>query len=238
METNDRQELTQWVSDRLAVLQPPDDWETDAGAALRRFYRDRQTSVKRGRIWFAAALATAAFCAFALSFPPARVFAQRCVDACLAETGLSSKVARHDSTHVPFSPDFALPDASGQTIRLSDLRGQVVLVNFWATWCNPCAVEMPWLNDLAGRYRRSGLTVVGIAMDDDGWTSVRPFMTRTPLQYPIVLGNENLAQNFGGIDSLPTTFLFDRNGGVAIVYLGMIDRTTLESRVRSLLAQP
>lgn len=113
------------------------------------------------------------------------------------------------------APDFVLTDLQGHAVKLSDLRGKAVVLNFWATWCPPCKEEIPWFVDLQKRYGAQGLQVIGISMDDDGdQKNVVRFVSENSVNYPILLGKEKVAEQYGGIDYLPTTFYIDRNGVV------------------------
>ena len=113
------------------------------------------------------------------------------------------------------APDFTLTDLQGRTLKLSDLRGKAVVLNFWATWCPPCKQEIPWFVDLQNRYGAAGLQVVGVSMDDEGdQKDVAKFARENSINYPILLGKEKVAAQYGGIDYLPTTFYIDRNGVV------------------------
>jgi thiol-disulfide isomerase/thioredoxin len=100
-------------------------------------------------------------------------------------------------------------------------KGRVVLVNFWATWCDPCRVEIPWLIDLQAKYASRGFTVVGVAMDEEGKSVVAPFIDKErfdvsgkklPIDYPILLGDDDAGEKFGGILGYPTSFLISRDG--------------------------
>lgn len=113
------------------------------------------------------------------------------------------------------APDFTLTDLQGRSLRLSDLRGKAVILNFWATWCPPCKQEIPWFVDLQKRYGPEGLQVVGVNMDDEGdQKNVAKFAAENSINYPVLLGKENVAAAYGGIDYLPTTFYIDRGGVV------------------------
>jgi thiol-disulfide isomerase/thioredoxin len=156
MESNKESAIRHWVDDRLATLTAPVDWEPDTGAGIVRFRRGREARSRTTRmcLWIGAAAAT--IVPVLLAFPGPRVFAQRCVDACLAETAIApSFLHRHATaaqTGRQSAPDFTLPDASGITVRLSSLRGQVVLLNFWATWCAPCQVEILFSPDMPANH--------------------------------------------------------------------------------------
>jgi peroxiredoxin len=133
------------------------------------------------------------------------------------------------------APAFTLQDAKGTNVSLADFKGKVVLLNFWATWCGPCKVEIPWFEEFQTKYANQGFAVVGVSMDDDGWKSVKPFMEARNINYPIVLGNEAVSQAYGGIDSLPTTLLIDREGRIAAQHHGLAGKSTYEDEILKLL---
>jgi peroxiredoxin len=119
------------------------------------------------------------------------------------------------------APDFALKDAGGRTVRLSDYRGKVVLLDFWATWCGGCRTEVPWFTEFQRDYGSRGFTVVGVSMDnDDGWSVVKPFVAQRQINYPILLGNDGTAQLYGGLNALPVALLVDRDGRIAATHVG------------------
>ena len=131
--------------------------------------------------------------------------------------------------------DFALEDANGQILKLSDLRGKVVLLNFWATWCTPCKIEIPWFVEMEREFKDQGFAIVGVSMDEDGWTAVKPFMADMKVNYRVVLGTEEMAELYGGVQALPTSFVLDRNGKVASVHMGIVSRNVFEEEIRALL---
>ena len=133
------------------------------------------------------------------------------------------------------APDFALKDADGRTVRLSDYRGKVVMLNFWATWCGPCKIEIPWFMDFQRRNKDRGFNIIGVSMDDDGWDAVKPFVNQLGVNYRIVLGNDQVAQAYGGVDALPTTFLIDREGNIATVQVGLAAKSDFEDGIEQLL---
>src|SRR5450631_1930777 len=115
------------------------------------------------------------------------------------------------------APEFALKDANGTTVKLSDYKGKVVVLDFWATWCGPCKVEIPWFMEFERKNKDRGFAVLGVATDDDGWAAVKPFMQEHSMNYRVVLGDDKTADQFGGVDALPTTFLIDRDGRIAAI---------------------
>ena len=133
------------------------------------------------------------------------------------------------------APDFALKDASGRELKLSDYRGKVVLLNFWATWCGPCRIEIPWFKDFQQTYKDKGFTVIGVAVDDEGWEVVKPYIAQKQFNYPVVLGTESMEQHYGGIDSLPTTFIIDKEGRIASTHIGLVSKQDYEVDIQELL---
>jgi peroxiredoxin len=132
------------------------------------------------------------------------------------------------------APDFSLNDSDGRAVQLSDYRGKVVLLNFWATWCAPCRMEVPWLIDFERQHKEQGFAVLGISMDEEGWDAVKPFMTHTGMNYRVLMGNDMVAQLYGGVDSLPTTFMIDREGRIASVHVGLTSKTSYENDLQEL----
>jgi cytochrome c biogenesis protein CcmG/thiol:disulfide interchange protein DsbE len=136
------------------------------------------------------------------------------------------------------APDFALKDADGKVVKLSEYRGKVVLLDFWATWCGPCKIEIPWFMEMQRKNKDKGFEVLGIAMDDEGWEAVKPFAAQMGMNYRLVIGNDQTAQMYGGVDALPTTFLIDRGGKIAAVHVGLTSRKDIEDGVQQLLQSP
>lgn len=136
------------------------------------------------------------------------------------------------------APEFELKDADGKTVRLSDYKGKVVLLDFWATWCGPCKIEIPWFIQFERTYKDKGFAVIGVAMDEEGWTVVKPFISEMAINYRIVQGNDATAQLYGGVDALPTTFLIDRDGKVAATHVGLNAKDDFENGIKKLLAGP
>lgn len=136
------------------------------------------------------------------------------------------------------APNFALKDGDGKPVRLSDYKGKVVLLDFWATWCGPCRIEIPWFSDMERQKKDKGFAVLGVSMDDDGWKAIKPFAAEMKINYRILLGDDQVAKDYGGLDALPTTFLIDRNGKIADIHVGLTSRKDFESAVDELLRAP
>jgi peroxiredoxin len=132
------------------------------------------------------------------------------------------------------APAFSLKDASGGTVRLSDYKGSVVLLNFWATWCHGCKTEIPRFMDFQETYGAHGFTVIGASVDDTGWKAVKPFIQSQKMNYPIVIAPANLAKRYG-VGEMPLSILIDRNGRIADSHAGVVDRTAWESEIQRLL---
>jgi peroxiredoxin len=133
------------------------------------------------------------------------------------------------------APEFALKDSTGKMITLKQYRGKIVLLDFWATWCHGCKEEIPWFSDFERTYSSKGLAVVGVSLDDDGWKAVTPFLATANIPYRIVVGDDPMAKKYG-IETMPDTFLIDRQGRVAAAYTGMVDKGDVEANIRTLLS--
>ena len=141
-------------------------------------------------------------------------------------------------------PSVKFKSLQGQDISLESLKGKVVLVNFWATWCEPCEVEIPWMIEFQQKYSSRGFTVLGVAMDDQGKTVVEPFVDlhqfdvggrKVGMNYPIVLGNDDIAQKFGGLIGFPTSFLITRDGKIAKRIIGLVNHDEMDKEIQALL---
>jgi cytochrome c biogenesis protein CcmG/thiol:disulfide interchange protein DsbE len=132
------------------------------------------------------------------------------------------------------APGFVLRDSNGSPLKLSQYKGKVVLLNFWATTCGGCKVEIPWFMEFASRYKSSGLVVIGVSLDDDGWMSVKPFIQDKKINYPVTVDSDNLVKRYG-VESLPMTLLIDRDGKIAASHTGLVDKGACESEIRTLL---
>jgi peroxiredoxin len=133
------------------------------------------------------------------------------------------------------APPFVLKQADGKTVSLASHKGQVVLLNFWATWCAPCRVEMPWFEEFSRTYANRGLVVLGVSLDDGGWKTVQPAISKLKVSYPIVLGDGKITKSYGMGDLLPATFLIDRTGKIRTVKVGFGDKVEFEKTIEQLL---
>jgi cytochrome c biogenesis protein CcmG/thiol:disulfide interchange protein DsbE len=131
------------------------------------------------------------------------------------------------------APAFTLVDVKGTTVSLGDLKGQVVLLNFWATWCPPCKAEIPDFIDFQKKYAARGLRIVGIALDEK--EAVETYLSSSPLNYLVLLGDQSVAARYGNIESIPTTFLIDRDGVIRHVAVGLQQRAEWERSIEALL---
>jgi peroxiredoxin len=165
-----------------------------------------------------------------------------------AENHVDQSPAAARDTLIPkaarsIAPGFTLIDAHGERIDLSDFRGKVVLLDFWATWCGGCKLEIPWYMEFDKKLRGRGLAVIGVSMDEEGWKVVRPFLARkidaetggnTAMKYPVVIGNDKLAKEYR-LTSMPMTLLIDREGRIALSHTGVVNRADFESHILQLL---
>jgi cytochrome c biogenesis protein CcmG/thiol:disulfide interchange protein DsbE len=149
-------------------------------------------------------------------------------------SGLSGEVLK--SRYRRPAPGFTLVDGKRAPITLSDYKGKVVLLDFWATWCAGCKVEMPWFSRFDTKYRNNGLVVIGVSMDEEGWAIVTPYLEAHPISYTAVLGDLDVSDRYG-VASLPVTLLIDRNGKVAAKHFGVVDGAGFENEIKKLLKE-
>lgn len=133
------------------------------------------------------------------------------------------------------APNFELRDTKGQTVRLGDYKGKVVLLNFWATWCAPCRAEMPGLVKLQKEYQSKGLHVVGVTYPDYTHAAVRRAIGRLKLNYPILYGTRDVAAKYDVGEVLPVTIVIDRDGKIRARILGILEADEFEQQVKPLL---
>jgi thiol-disulfide isomerase/thioredoxin len=141
-------------------------------------------------------------------------------------------------------PDVTFKDLDGKDVPLSQYKGKVVLVNFWATWCEPCQVEIPWLIEMQQKYSSKGFTVLGVDVDDEGKAAVAPYVAKERfnvngqkllMNYPVLLGDDAVADKFGGLLGYPTSFLISRDGKILKKVQGLIDYEEITNAIESQL---
>jgi thiol-disulfide isomerase/thioredoxin len=138
------------------------------------------------------------------------------------------------------APDFALESLNGATVHLSDFRGKVVLLNFWATWCGPCKILTPWFVDLQNQYRPEGLEIIGVALDEDASKAeIAEFADNLPVNYTVLIGNDKMAEAYGGVPAMPESFFIGRDGKMVDKIVGLKGKGELEDSIKkALAAQP
>lgn len=153
------------------------------------------------------------------------------------------KVARHSTRPQGIAqmqngtaPDFTLQTLDGKTVHLSDFRGKPVVLNFWATWCSPCKIEMPWFVDFQKQYGQAGVQFLGVAMDDASTKDIAEFAKSMKVNYPILIGKESVGDAYGGVQFLPETFYIDRNGKIVDKAFGLKGRGEIEEDIKKILA--
>ena len=234
----------QWVDERLAELRPDHKWQPDVYRGLARYHQRREKNRSRKRTWGWLAAGAVAASLPLMVVPSTWAFAQRCVSACVGPSNWVHDLFVHDvpSAYVKpgdrrMAPDFVLDDASGKPVHLSDFRGKVVLLNFWATWCPPCRAEIPWFVEFQKTYQDAGFETLGVSMDEDGWRAVKPYIDAQGINYPVMVGNDGVAQLYGAT-SLPATFIIDKSCRIASTHVGLvISQNEYEADIRTVLGE-
>lgn len=243
---NNELNVSRWADERLAALGPESSWQPDMnrGLALLRKQRGHLGRRRRNWAWLVAGAMAAGLSLMAT--PATRAFTQRCLSACAGESDWVRQFLKIGASRtVPstayvqpedrkMAPDFTLTDSAGRPVSLSEFRGQVVLVNFWATWCAPCASEIPLLVGFQQAYRGHGLVVLGIALDD-GWNVVRPYANAKKINYPVLMADAKISDLFGGLKGVPTTLIIDRRGRIAATHVGLCQKQEYETDIQAVL---
>lgn len=136
----------------------------------------------------------------------------------------------------PIAADFSLPAVNGGSVSLSALKGKVVLIDFWATWCGPCVYEIPAFINLKNKYAKDGFEIVGLSVDRDR-SQMADFIRKHGINYPIVYADAELQEQYGGIRGIPTTFFVDRQGRISEKVVGAHDESFFDKRIRELLME-
>lgn len=236
MERNDGNASGPWVARKISTLSQNEDWLPNTDRALAHL-REKRAKSGRGRVWMWGAAAAAIACICLLAFPTSRDFVQQ----------LWPRASGHEIVYVgqvladfkalkygQLAPEFALRDANGHEVQLADYRGKIVLLNFWATTCGGCRVEVPWLVGFEKQYKSRGFEVIGVSLDDDGWKVIRPFANEQKMNYAVLLGTEEITRRYG-VSAMPMTILIDREGKVSAASVGLINKDECESEIVKLL---
>ncbi len=217
--------VERWVDERLERLSPPASWEPQLTTNRARLTREMAQTRRRRGVWIVAAATTFLVLLSLTEMPVVRALAQRC-EAWLQVT--SRAPAR------TVLPDLSMVDAQGQPVTLSTLRGHVALVTFWTTTCGQCRTEMAWFTEFQNAYRDRNLVVLGVSLDQDGWTEVTPHLAQQPINYRVVVGDRERTQSTIG-PAIPTTLLLDRQGRVAVRHIGFCSKAEYRRDLEKLL---
>jgi peroxiredoxin len=239
--TNSDLNVNGWVDVQLGSLAADGEFQPDTGKALARL-RDKQSArSRRGSRWTWIAAGAMAACLGFMALPVSGVLAHRCLE-CSVAILQSLSPSRPVQANVKLeaerkaAPDFRLNDATGKAVKLSDFKGKMVLLNFWATWCGGCKVEIPELIEFQNKYKDRGLEVIGVSTDTDGWKVVKPFVTEKKINYTVLLGDDEICKLYS-VEAMPVTLLIDREGRIAASHEGVVEKSMGESEIKMLLQE-
>ena len=136
------------------------------------------------------------------------------------------------------APDFSLRTVEGKKVSLADYKGKAVLINFWATWCAPCKIEMPWLVALRSQYAPQGFEILGVNADDPGTprSKLAKFGEEQHLNYPLLVGDDAMSRKYGGVEFLPTSYFVGRDGKIVAETAGLVSKNEVEASIKKALA--
>jgi thiol-disulfide isomerase/thioredoxin len=152
-----------------------------------------------------------------------------------ASAGAAPAAPAAPSTVLGRAPDWKLKDLEGKEVSFAQFKGKVVVVDFWATWCGPCRIEIPGYIELQDKYGKDGLVVIGISLDQGGIGPVKKFVQEQKMNYVVVMGDEETQALFGGMDAIPTTFLIDRAGNIRDRKVGVEEKAEYEKKIVAVL---
>jgi peroxiredoxin len=250
MRSDDELDVGRWVDGLLAERNPDDAWEPDVRRSLAQLHERRAVQGRRRRSLFWASVGTVAACLPLMAFPATRTLAQHCVSACAVQSGklrefFMGKDTGSSGPRIVFAtpetrkaaPDFTLNDAAGVPVRLSEFRGKVVLLSFWATWCVPCKTEIPWFVEFDRTFRDRGLVVLGVSLDEGGWNAVEAYVEEMKVDYRVMVADKNIAPLYGGLAWIPVTLIIDKAGRIGVTHVGLCPKSEYEAAINSMLAE-
>jgi len=210
-----------WLSDRLSTLQPNANWQPDPVRGLTQFLERRRLRRVRVRRKLAIGIAFTAVVLVLSAFPMARALAERYATACMSLLGhLSNSVTNPAYTNVDYrkpAPAFTLPDSDGRQVTLADLRGKVVVLAFWSPNCTACETEMSWFREFEQEYGNHRLVY---------------------LNHQAAQSGDAVVDSFGGLSAIPTAFLIDKSGRIAVTHGGFCSRGEFQTAIRALVNEP
>lgn len=227
MATPEHDYVVRGVANHLARLTPPNDWRPNVAQGRARL-RELVAAQRRHRRVALAVAATLLLCVPWADVPMVRAVTQRC--------GEWLHVVSHGRAARPALPDVRFTDVQGRPVEISALRGKVVLLTFWTTTCGQCQTEMSWFTEFQHAYRDRNLVVLGVSLDQEGWTRVRPYLERGRINYDVVVATREAAQPIIGA-SIPTTLIVDRQGRIAVRHVGFCSRDEYERDLQRVLAK-
>jgi thiol-disulfide isomerase/thioredoxin len=134
------------------------------------------------------------------------------------------------------APDFVLKTTDNKELKLSDYKGKIVILDFWATWCGPCRRSIPDLVEIQKEYRND-VVVIGISLDIQTMQNVVPFIKEYGINYPVVFGDQKVVMDYGNIEAIPTSFIIDKSGNVVDMYVGLVPKEAYTNKIKDILSK-
>ena len=168
---------------------------------------------------------------------PAKQTAEQAAKVTKAVAKTTEDTLKKQFVSMGIAPDFELPKLDGTPVKLSDMKGKIVILDFWATWCPPCRQMIPELKKIHNEYKNKGVEILAVSLDEGGTQAVQSFVESANIDYPVLLGSREVSKKFGQVNAIPTSFIIDREGNIRDKHIGYRDAEDMEAIIKSLIAR-